>query len=90
MGVSPPGWPHYLFILQLEQLCSWQSLLTHLSASDLPMSLGGSLPYCHQAWLEFRMVSELWGQMVNHRQLGLQLHVLGVWSSAGLAAVPRR
>lgn len=54
------------------------------------MSLGGSLPYCHQAWLEFRMVSELWGQMVNHRQLGLQLHVLGVWSSAGLAAVPRR
>ncbi|XP_049643376.1 puratrophin-1 [Suncus etruscus] len=56
VGKSPEEVPAGL---QLEQLCSWQSLLTHLSASDLPMSLGGSLPYCHQAWLEFRMRLEL-------------------------------
>ncbi|CAK6436684.1 unnamed protein product [Pipistrellus nathusii] len=41
--------------LQLEQLSSLQSLLTHISASWLPASLGGGLPYCHQAWLHFRM-----------------------------------
>ncbi|XP_037018446.2 puratrophin-1 [Artibeus jamaicensis] len=41
--------------LQLEQLSSHQSLLTHISTSSLPTSLGGSLPYCHQAWLGFRM-----------------------------------
>ncbi|XP_055001586.1 puratrophin-1 [Sorex araneus] len=41
--------------LQLEQLCTPQSLLTHFSVSDLPVSLGGGLPYCHHAWLDFRM-----------------------------------
>ncbi|XP_049559731.1 puratrophin-1 [Orcinus orca] len=41
--------------LQLEQLSSDQSLLTHISTSGLPTSLGGGLPYCHQAWLGFRM-----------------------------------
>ncbi|XP_019511447.1 PREDICTED: puratrophin-1 [Hipposideros armiger] len=41
--------------LQLEQLPSQQSLLTHISTSALPASLGGGLPYCHEAWLDFRM-----------------------------------
>ncbi|XP_039744909.1 puratrophin-1 [Pteropus medius] len=41
--------------LQLEQLPSHQSMLTHISTSGLPASLGGGLPYCHQAWLDFRM-----------------------------------
>ncbi|KAF6288795.1 pleckstrin homology and RhoGEF domain containing G4 [Rhinolophus ferrumequinum] len=41
--------------LQLEQLSSHQSLLTHISTSGLPASLGGGRPYCHQAWLDFRM-----------------------------------
>nr|XP_053770833.1 puratrophin-1 [Desmodus rotundus] len=41
--------------LQLKQLSSHQSLLTHISTSSLPASLGGGLPYCHQAWLDFRM-----------------------------------
>nr|XP_036881278.1 puratrophin-1 isoform X2 [Manis javanica] len=44
----PPG-------LQLEHLPSHQSLLTHISTSVLPTSMGGGLPYCHQAWLDFRM-----------------------------------
>ncbi|XP_063573751.1 puratrophin-1 isoform X8 [Pongo abelii] len=39
--------------LQLEQLPS-QSLLTHIPTAGLPTSLGGGLPYCHQAWLDFR------------------------------------
>lgn len=57
----PPPSPrsqHFLF-LQLEQLPSHQSILTHISTSGLPTSLGGGLPYCHQAWLDFRMVSVL-------------------------------
>ncbi|KAF4010785.1 hypothetical protein G4228_002595 [Cervus hanglu yarkandensis] len=41
--------------LQLEHLSSHQSLLTHISTSELLTSLGGGLPYCHQAWLDFRM-----------------------------------
>ncbi|KAM5297737.1 puratrophin-1 [Glossophaga mutica] len=41
--------------LQLEQLSSHQSLLTHISTPSLPASLGGGLPYCHRAWLDFRM-----------------------------------
>ncbi|XP_008064877.1 puratrophin-1 isoform X2 [Carlito syrichta] len=41
--------------LQLEQLPSHQSLLTHIPMAVLPTSLGGCLPYCHQAWLDFRM-----------------------------------
>ncbi|XP_010610524.1 puratrophin-1 isoform X1 [Fukomys damarensis] len=41
--------------LQLEHLPSHQSLLTHIPTAGLPTSLGGCLPYCHQAWLEFRM-----------------------------------
>ncbi|XP_005664482.1 puratrophin-1 isoform X1 [Sus scrofa] len=41
--------------MQLEQLSSHQSLLNHISTSGLPTSLGGGLPYCHQAWLDFRM-----------------------------------
>ncbi|XP_031314130.2 puratrophin-1 isoform X1 [Camelus dromedarius] len=41
--------------LQLKQLSSHQSLLTHISTSGLPTSLGGGLPYCHQTWLDFRM-----------------------------------
>ncbi|KAK2497774.1 hypothetical protein MC885_015646 [Smutsia gigantea] len=44
----PPG-------LQLEHLPSHQSLLTRISTSVLPTSVGGGLPYCHQAWLDFRM-----------------------------------
>lgn len=56
-----PGSQHRFFPLQLEQLSSLQSLLTHISASWLPASLGGGLPYCHQAWLHFRMVSALGG-----------------------------
>ncbi|XP_066099058.1 puratrophin-1 [Saccopteryx bilineata] len=40
--------------LQIEQLSSHQSLLTHISTSWLPASLGGDLPYCHEAWLDFR------------------------------------
>lgn len=55
-----PGSQHFLF-LQLKQLRSHQSLLTHISTSWLPASLGGDLPYCHQAWLDFRMVSALGG-----------------------------
>ncbi|XP_012597933.2 puratrophin-1 isoform X1 [Microcebus murinus] len=41
--------------LQLEQLLSYQSLLTHIPTAGLPTSLGGCLPYYHQAWLHFRM-----------------------------------
>ncbi|XP_044932101.1 puratrophin-1 isoform X2 [Mustela putorius furo] len=41
--------------LQLQQLPSHQSLLNHVSTSGLPASMGGGLPYCHQAWLDFRM-----------------------------------
>lgn len=47
--------------LQLEQMSSLQSLLTHIATARLPASLGGGLPYCHQAWLHFRMVSALRG-----------------------------
>ncbi|XP_060041341.1 puratrophin-1 isoform X2 [Erinaceus europaeus] len=45
--------------LQLEQMSSRQSLLAHISATELPASLGGSLPYCHQTWLDFRMRLEV-------------------------------
>lgn len=55
-----PGSQHH-FCLQVEQLSSLQSLLSHISSSWLPASLGGGLPYCHQAWLHFRMVSALGG-----------------------------
>uniref|UniRef100_G1MG60 Pleckstrin homology and RhoGEF domain containing G4 n=1 Tax=Ailuropoda melanoleuca TaxID=9646 RepID=G1MG60_AILME len=41
--------------LQLQQLPSHQSLLNHVSTSGLPAPMGGGLPYCHQAWLDFRM-----------------------------------
>ncbi|XP_055992099.1 puratrophin-1 [Sorex fumeus] len=41
--------------LQLELLGTPQSLLTHIPASDLPVSLGGGRPYCHRAWLDFRV-----------------------------------
>ncbi|KAM5262707.1 puratrophin-1 [Ctenodactylus gundi] len=41
--------------LQLEHLPSPQSLVTHIPTEGLPTSLGGCLPYCHQAWLDFRM-----------------------------------
>ncbi|XP_032447161.1 puratrophin-1 [Lynx canadensis] len=41
--------------LQLQQLPSHQSLLTYISTSRLPASMGGGLPYCHQTWLDFRM-----------------------------------
>nr|XP_035137984.2 puratrophin-1 isoform X8 [Callithrix jacchus] len=40
--------------LQLEQLPCHQSLLTHIPMAGLPTWLGGGLPYCHQAWLDFR------------------------------------
>ncbi|XP_017394790.1 puratrophin-1 [Cebus imitator] len=40
--------------LQLEQLPCHQSLLTHIPTAELPTWLGGGLPYCHQAWLDFR------------------------------------
>ncbi|XP_057568651.1 puratrophin-1 [Hippopotamus amphibius kiboko] len=52
MGKMPEEVPSGL---QLEQLSSDQSLLTHISTSGLPTSLGGDLPYCHQTWLDFRM-----------------------------------
>ncbi|XP_008585552.1 PREDICTED: puratrophin-1 [Galeopterus variegatus] len=41
--------------MQLVQLPSHQSLLTYIPTTVLPTSLGGCLPYCHQAWLDFRM-----------------------------------
>ncbi|EHB17017.1 Puratrophin-1 [Heterocephalus glaber] len=41
--------------LQFEHLPTHQSLLTHIPTAGLPTSLGGCLPYCHQAWLQFRM-----------------------------------
>ncbi|XP_012586040.1 PREDICTED: puratrophin-1 [Condylura cristata] len=41
--------------LKLAQLPTYQSLLAHVSTSELPASLGGGLPYCHQAWMDFRM-----------------------------------
>ncbi|KAM9192134.1 puratrophin-1 [Dugong dugon] len=41
--------------LQLEHVPSHHSLLTHIPTTALPTSLGGGLPYCHQAWLDFRM-----------------------------------
>ncbi|XP_040592544.1 puratrophin-1 isoform X2 [Mesocricetus auratus] len=44
----PPG-------LQFKQLPSHQSLLAHIPNVGLPTSLGGCLPYSHQAWLDFRM-----------------------------------
>lgn len=57
-----PTRPELLHLfLQLEHLPSHQSLLTHISTSVLPTSMGGGLPYCHQAWLDFRMVSALGG-----------------------------
>lgn len=50
----PASWR---LLLQFKQLSSHQSLLTHIPNVELPTSLGGCLPYCHQAWLDFRMVS---------------------------------
>ncbi|XP_007647362.1 puratrophin-1 [Cricetulus griseus] len=41
--------------LQFKQLSSHQSLLAHIPDVALPTSLGGCLPYSHQAWLDFRM-----------------------------------
>ncbi|KAL6080281.1 hypothetical protein STEG23_010402 [Scotinomys teguina] len=41
--------------LQFKQLPSHQSLLAHIPTVGLPTSLGGCLPYSHQAWLDFRM-----------------------------------
>ncbi|XP_051703120.2 puratrophin-1 isoform X2 [Oryctolagus cuniculus] len=41
--------------LQLTQVPSHQSLLTHIPTAGLPTLLGGCLPYSHQAWLDFRM-----------------------------------
>ncbi|CAO2610118.1 PLEKHG4 [Lemmus lemmus] len=41
--------------LQFKQLSSHQSLLAHIPNMGLPASLGGCLPYSHQAWLNFRM-----------------------------------
>uniref|UniRef100_G1U6Y4 Pleckstrin homology and RhoGEF domain containing G4 n=1 Tax=Oryctolagus cuniculus TaxID=9986 RepID=G1U6Y4_RABIT len=41
--------------LQLAQVPSHQSLLTHIPTAGLPTLLGGCLPYSHQAWLDFRM-----------------------------------
>uniref|UniRef100_A0A8D2DWX8 Pleckstrin homology and RhoGEF domain containing G4 n=1 Tax=Sciurus vulgaris TaxID=55149 RepID=A0A8D2DWX8_SCIVU len=52
MGKMPEEVPSGL---QLEQLPTHQSLLTHIPTAGLPTSLGGCLPYCHQTWLDFRM-----------------------------------
>uniref|UniRef100_A0A673V6F4 Pleckstrin homology and RhoGEF domain containing G4 n=2 Tax=Suricata suricatta TaxID=37032 RepID=A0A673V6F4_SURSU len=52
MGKMPEEVPSRL---QLQQLPSHQSLLTHISACGLPTSMGGGLPYCHETWLDFRM-----------------------------------
>ncbi|CAH7070246.1 Plekhg4 [Phodopus roborovskii] len=41
--------------IQFKQLPSHQSLLAHIPNMGLPTSLGGCLPYSHQAWLDFRM-----------------------------------
>lgn len=59
------AWVTKPFFLQVEQLSSLQSLPTHISTSWLPASLGGGLPYCHQAWLHFRMVSARGGHRVG-------------------------
>lgn len=48
---------HTSLLLQFKQLSSHQSLLAHIPNMGLPASLGGCLPYSHQAWLNFRMVS---------------------------------
>uniref|UniRef100_A0A2R9CK95 Pleckstrin homology and RhoGEF domain containing G4 n=1 Tax=Pan paniscus TaxID=9597 RepID=A0A2R9CK95_PANPA len=50
--------------LQLEQLPS-QSLLTHIPTAGLPTSLGGGLPYCHQAWQLGIMEEPLWALLQN-------------------------
>lgn len=42
---------------QLVQVPSRQSLLTHFPSAGLPIAMGGCLPYSHQAWVDFRMVS---------------------------------
>lgn len=61
MGCIPLGLGHHLLFWQLQQLPSHQSLLNHVSTSGLPASMGGGLPYSHQAWLDFRMASTVGG-----------------------------
>ncbi|XP_020845020.2 puratrophin-1 [Phascolarctos cinereus] len=46
-GAPPPG-------LKLEPLPSRQTLLSFIPISQLPLALGGHLPYNHDAWLGFR------------------------------------
>ncbi|XP_064129990.1 puratrophin-1 [Loxodonta africana] len=66
LQVAAPGSVHQVLLigkmpeevpsrLQLEWVSSHHSLLTHIPTTGLPTSLGGGLPYCHQAWLDFRM-----------------------------------
>ncbi|XP_068941991.1 puratrophin-1 [Petaurus breviceps papuanus] len=46
-GALPPG-------LKLELLPSREALLSFIPDSQLPLALGGSLPYNHNAWLDFQ------------------------------------
>ncbi|XP_072489543.1 puratrophin-1 [Notamacropus eugenii] len=46
-GAPPPG-------LKLELLPSRQALLSFIPNSQLPLALGGCLPYSHHAWLCFQ------------------------------------
>ncbi|XP_067327019.1 LOW QUALITY PROTEIN: puratrophin-1 [Anolis sagrei] len=41
--------------LQVELLTSLKALHRHVEAAQLPPELDGTLPYCHQDWLCFRM-----------------------------------
>uniref|UniRef100_A0A8D2LDD0 Uncharacterized protein n=1 Tax=Varanus komodoensis TaxID=61221 RepID=A0A8D2LDD0_VARKO len=43
---------------QCEVLTSMKALHKHVEGALLPLELEGALPYCHQDWLRFRMVSE--------------------------------
>ncbi|CAI5782030.1 puratrophin-1 [Podarcis lilfordi] len=41
--------------IQWELLTSMKSLHKHIEGGQLPLEFDGSLPYCHQDWLRFRM-----------------------------------
>ncbi|KAL8194594.1 UNVERIFIED_CONTAM: hypothetical protein K2H54_025613 [Gekko kuhli] len=41
--------------MEVELLTSMKSLHKHMDSAKLPLEFDGSLPYCHQDWLRFRM-----------------------------------
>lgn len=43
---------------QVEFLTSMKSLHKHIDSAKLPLEFDGALPYCHQDWLRFRVVSD--------------------------------